>query len=229
MGRILLLSMFLFVWSLQGQNPCPTIEDSNQSFCESEGTGNNFHKPRISDLVATDNGGGVVWYASATSTEALSDDTLLEDGAMYYADNSEGSCTSRASCQVSFSDSPNAGATTFVSFCSNDDPVDLVTIYKPSILGPADPGGTFTPALASGGTVFDPAVDAAGRYKYTVRSGTSCPDDDSYIYITVNQAPDAGESGTANINSGDAPSDLFSFLGGTPDEGGIWSPALASG
>ena len=77
---------------------CPTIEDPNQSFCESEGTGNNFHKPRISDLVATDNGGGVVWYASATSTEALSGDTLLEDGAMYYADNSEGSCTSRASC-----------------------------------------------------------------------------------------------------------------------------------
>ena len=62
-----------------------------------------------------------------------------------------------------------------------------------------------------------------------MRSSTSCPDDDSYIYITVNQAPDAGEDGTANINSGDAPTDLFTFLGGTPDEGGTWTPALASG
>ncbi len=74
MGRTLLLSMFLFVWSLQGQTTCPTIDDPTQDFCESEGTGNNFHKPRISDLVATDNGGGVVWYASATSAEALSSD-----------------------------------------------------------------------------------------------------------------------------------------------------------
>ncbi len=155
---------------------------------------------------------------------------MLEDGGIYYADNSESSCTSRSSVQVSIADSPNAGKTTFVTFCSNDEPIDLVTVYEPSILGPADPGGTFTPPLASGGTIFDPAVDAAGRYKYTVQSTNGqCPADDSYIYITVNQAPDAGESAVANINPGDDPVDLFTFLGGTPDEGGIWSPAMASG
>ncbi len=188
---------------------CPTIDDPTQDFCESEGTGNNFHKPRISDLVATDNGGGVVWYASATSAEPLSSDFLLEDGGIYYADNSESSCTSRSSVQVSIADSPNAGKTTFVTFCSNDEPIDLVTVYEPSILGPADPGGTFTPPLASGGTIFDPAVDAAGRYKYTVQSTNGqCPADDSYIYITVNQCTSPEQSVVVYPN----PSrDVFNF------------------
>jgi len=233
MGRLLLLSMIFFIWTIQGQENktnCPTVENYTQNLCESEGTGNFFHKPRISDLMATDGGDGIVWYETATSTEPLSETYLLVNGEDYFAGNSSGTCANRPMVTVIINDSPNAGATTFVTFCSSDSPVDLLSVYRPSLLGPPQAGGIMTPALASGNTVFDPAVDIAGRYKYTVQSLNSvCPDDDSYIYVSIEQAPNAGESGIANFSSGISTSDLFNFLGGSPDIGGTWSPQLASG
>lgn len=231
MGRILLLSMLLCVWTIQAQTEpsgCPVVESDHQSFCESLG-GDDFHRPRISDLVATDTGTGVTWYDSTTSTTALASDYLLEDGGVYYADNTSGTCTARPSVTVTILDSPNAGATTSVTFCSNDGPIDLLTVYHPSILGPPDAGGSFSPPLASGSTIFDPAVDAARQYKYTVAAIGDCPADDSYIYVKIVQAPNAGENGNAMFSSTDSPDDLFSYLNGDPDMGGTWSPPLASG
>lgn len=231
MGRILLLSMLLCAWTMQAQiepSGCPVVENDHQSFCESLG-GDDFHRPRISDLAVTDTGTGVTWYDSATSTTALASDYLLEDGGVYYADNSSGTCTARSSVTVTILDSPNAGATTSVTFCSNQGPVDLLTVYRSSILGPPDAGGSFTPPLASGTTIFDPAVDAARQYKYTVAAIGNCPADDSYIYVKIVQAPNAGENGNAMFNTTDSPDDLFSYLNGDPDLGGSWSPPLASG
>ena len=233
MKRTLLLSIFLFVLSFNTFSfdlNCPIVNSSAQVFCTSEGTGNNFHKPRISDLIAEDGGGGIAWYESLSSTQALESTHLLESGKQYYADNATGNCGSRIGVLVTINDAPNAGATTFVTFCSNDAAVDLLTLYKPSILGPPDAGGVFSPALASGTTVFDPAKDKAGQYKYTVLSSSGlCPADDSYIYIAINPAPNAGEDADVTISNTDSSVDLFTVLGGNPDSGGMWNPVLKSG
>ena len=53
----LLLVNFGLVLNSYGQ--CPTVSSPNQSFCDTQ-------SPTIADLVATDNGGGVRWYANAT-------------------------------------------------------------------------------------------------------------------------------------------------------------------
>src|SRR5690606_29042424 len=152
--------------------------------------GNDSRLPRVSDLSPA----GATWYASADATEALEANTPLVDGAVYYAGNSNGTCDDRDSVTVTLDDSPNAGSTTSITFCEGGDAVDLLTLINSSILGAPDAGGTFSPALASGTTVFDPAVDAAGTYTYRVQSTNDvCPADDSRITITITPAQTAGQ------------------------------------
>ncbi len=54
----------------------------------------------INDLSATNNGGGVFWYATATSTTRLSNSTGLINGEDYFADNATGTCGPRQRVEV---------------------------------------------------------------------------------------------------------------------------------
>ncbi|MGM0932128.1 MAG: gliding motility-associated C-terminal domain-containing protein [Bacteroidota bacterium] len=168
---------------------CPVVTESEQAFCESIGEGNNSKKPTVSDLLPTN----AVWYATADGGTPLADDTILEDGETYFAGNINGTCEDRDSVTVTLDDSPNAGATTTLNICDNAEAFDILDELNESILGQADAGGTITPALASGTTIFDPAVDASGTYTYTVSSTNEvCPDDKAIIYINFLESPDAG-------------------------------------
>ncbi len=110
-----------------------------------------------------------------------------------------------------------------LNLCSDNATVDLFA----QLGGTPDIGGTWSPALTSGTGVFDPAVDTSGTYTYTLSN--SCGTVSSDIVVTVTQAPDAGENNTATICVVNGLTDLFTFLGGTPDVLGSWSPTLASG
>lgn len=118
----------------------------------------------------------------------------------------------------------NAGADADLSVCSNEDPVNLFELLGPT----AQPGGTWSPAL-SGGNVLNPAVDASGVYTYTVTGNAACGTDSAVVNVTVTPGPNAGEDGTMTICVNSSPENLFDFLNGTPQVGGTWSPALASG
>lgn len=126
---------------------------------------------------------------------------------------------------VTGTDSPNAGEDGFLDICPTSSPIDLYT--QLTGITPTT-GGTWTPPMASGTGVFDPAVDPAGVYTYTV-TGTNCPDDSANVTVTLVSAPNAGEPGALDVCETDAPIDLFTILGGTPDTGGVWSPTLSSG
>ncbi|WP_303318667.1 gliding motility-associated C-terminal domain-containing protein [Flavivirga abyssicola] len=115
----------------------------------------------------------------------------------------------------------NAGTDNTLDACSTDGTTDLFTL-----LGAADPGGTWSPALTSTTGVFDPMVDAGGTYTYTHTN--ACGVSSSEVVVTVTQAPNAGTNSPALICVIDGPTDLFTYLG-SADTGGIWSPALASG
>ncbi|MEI7509301.1 MAG: hypothetical protein WCJ62_07535, partial [Flavobacterium sp.] len=68
--------------------------NATQTFC-------NTQSPTIANLVATNNGNGVVWYQTATSTTPLSSSFGLVDGGHYFADDSSGTCGTRAEVTVS--------------------------------------------------------------------------------------------------------------------------------
>ncbi len=115
-----------------------------------------------------------------------------------------------------------AGTDTTLDICSDNGTIDIF-----ALLGGADTGGTWSPALTSGTNIFDPTSDSSGTYTYTLTN--SCSTDSSDIVITVTQAPDAGSDATADLCVVNGIIDLTTYLGGTPDTNGTWSPLLTSG
>ncbi|MCF6133027.1 hypothetical protein L1S31_12110, partial [Flavobacterium sp. WG47] len=78
---------------------CPTVTNSAQSFCD-------IQSPTVANLVATNNGGGIRWYATATSTTALANSTGLVNGEDYFADDNTGTCGTRQSVTVTVYSAP---------------------------------------------------------------------------------------------------------------------------
>lgn len=170
---------------------CPIVEQNIQKFCES-------YNPKVANLVAVDQGGGIAWFSSATSTDALALEAPLVHGASYYAGAADGSCSSgRAVVTVEIADAPNAGSGMNLTFFSDDPPVDLFSLIGPNANGPADAGGIISPSLRSGTTIFDPSLDGnytgTRRFRYTVLSENEiCGDASANINITIN--PQANSS-----------------------------------
>lgn len=79
------------------------------------------------------------------------------------------------------------------------------------------------------GQVSAAATDlCAGTYHVIVISATGCRDT-ATVVLDGGAAPDAGTDATIDLCSDAAAVDLFAQLGGTPDAGGQWTPALPGG
>ncbi|MDD2987222.1 hypothetical protein, partial [Flavobacterium sp.] len=78
---------------------CPTVTNVNQSFCD-------IQSPTIASLQATNNGGGIAWFATATSPTPLLSTAGLINGEDYFADNSAGNCGGRVQVFVSVFSAP---------------------------------------------------------------------------------------------------------------------------
>ncbi|NMH24136.1 gliding motility-associated C-terminal domain-containing protein, partial [Flavobacterium solisilvae] len=130
-----------------------------------------------------------------------------------------------ATVEVIINQGPEAGNNNSITVCQNSPQQDLFPLLGPN----AQTGGTWSPALASGTSIFNPAVDLSGSYTYSLTGNDPCDNDEATITVIVNPVPDAGENGSHIFCTNDSPQDLFNFLNGTPQTGGTWSPALASG
>ncbi|WP_225035431.1 gliding motility-associated C-terminal domain-containing protein [Winogradskyella sp. SM1960] len=209
----------LSVLVLVGATPIPT-GDMIQSFCVTP-----EFTPTIGDLEASGNNN---WYISLFSALELPPSTPLIDGQTYYATTTDPPCesTGRLSVLVVLDIAPNAGEDSTLDLCDNTSTtVDLFSELE----GTPDTGGTWTPALNSGTGIFDPNSDAEGIYTYTVSSNNSCPDDSATVTVTYFPAPNPGTDASLDLCSNSDTVDLFLSLGGTPETGGVWSPSLASG
>jgi gliding motility-associated-like protein len=194
--------------------------DGTTTFCESD-----THLDLFTKLGGTPDLGGT-WSPALNSGTGVFNPSIDAAGIYTYTLAGTTVC-SPVSATVTVIVNPllNAGNDTAVSFCSSETPTDLFSL----ITGSPDAGGIFTPALASGTSIFDPLVDVAGVYTYTLTSITTCPSDFSLITVTIEQSLDPGLDGTAVFCENDTPLNLFLSLGGTPTLGGTWSPALNSG
>ena len=117
---------------------------------------------------------------------------------------------------VSEQTAPDAGSNGTLQICEGET-VTAAELFT-SLGGTPDAGGTWSPALAG-----------AGTYTYTVSGAPDCPDATAQVVVSEQTAPDAGSNGTLQICEGETvtAAELFTSLGGTPDAGGTWSPALA--
>ena len=87
---------------------CPTVTNNAQSLC-------NVQSLLVGDLIATDNGGGIVWYDTATSTTPLLNSENLINGEDYYADDSTGTCGLRSQVTITIFVAPTGD--NFQGFC----------------------------------------------------------------------------------------------------------------
>ncbi|MBR9846355.1 MAG: hypothetical protein GYB35_09730, partial [Algicola sp.] len=92
--KVFVIFTFLLLATTNSFSQCPTVLNSSQSFCDLDSL-------LVSDLVATDNGGGIAWFDTPTSTTPLDPSESLINGEDYYADNSAGDCGSRQEVSVS--------------------------------------------------------------------------------------------------------------------------------
>jgi gliding motility-associated-like protein len=194
--------------------------DASITVCETDTVVNLF-----SSLNGTpDNGGS--WSPVLTSGTGIFDPAIDPAGTYVYTIPAANFCPAvSAQVNVTVNAAANAGIDATVDLCSTGTPVDLNTL----LLGNPDSGGTWTPSLISGTGIFEPSMDSAGVYTYTVSGNLPCPDDSAQLTMSITTSPDPGTDGTVDICANASPIDVFNSLNGTPQTGGTWTPALNSG
>lgn len=166
------------------------------------------------------------WSPLLSSGTGIFDPSIDPAGIYTYTVIGTPACsTDTSQVTVTVTQQANPGTDTTITVCSSDASLDLFTVLN----GTPDSGGIWSPTLSSGTSMFDPAVDPAGDYTYTLTGPNSCLDTSATVTVTVTPAPDPGIDGAIVLCTSDLPIDLTTALNGTPDTDGNWTPALISG
>ena len=221
----------VFTYSLPGIAPCVgdqstvTIAetstpnagtDANLTVCDQGAAVNLFNS-----LGGSPDAGGT-WSGGLVG--GMYDPAVNAPGPYIYTVTGTSPCgNATATVTVSETGSPNAGTDGAVTVCADGAAIDLFT----ELGGSPDAGGTWSGGLVGG--MFDPAVNAAGNYTYTLNATAPCTSDQSQVVVTIAPAPDAGTDANLTVCDQGAAVNLFNSLGGTPDAGGTWSGGLVGG
>ena len=119
-----------------------------------------------------------------------------QSGGNYFYIVSAAGCGSAYSIlTITIGSGPDAGISADSALCYNGDSVDMLGILG----GSPDLGGTWTDADGNSvSNLFDPLVDEAGEYFYTV-SGAGCPESVATVTMTIDNAANAGTNATSWI------------------------------
>jgi valyl-tRNA synthetase len=94
-------------------------------------------------------------------------------------------CVSVDTVDINVATPVMAGADSSLTTCSTAGTTDLFTL----LVG-AQAGGIWTPAMASGTGVFNPAVDAAATYQYYLPGTAPCGNDTADVVVILNTTDD---------------------------------------
>ncbi|MBL7985467.1 MAG: hypothetical protein JNM91_10735, partial [Flavobacteriales bacterium] len=170
---------------------------------------------------------GGTWTAPDGAAHSGSFDPATDAAGTYtYTIAVPAPCSSVSSTvTVSVTTPPDPGTDQSLTLCISGSVVDLF----PVLGGSPDLGGTWT---APGGSAFDgsfdPAIDVAGGYIYTVAGAPPCPAANATITVDVTAEPDPGTDGLLTLCTSGAAAELFLSIGGTPDAGGAWTDPLGA-
>ena len=174
---VLLVSLFGYNSTVYSQ--CPTVTNPTQSFCD-------VQSPTIASLVATNNGGGIKWYATASSTTALANGASLINGEDYFADDNTGTCGTRQSVVVTIYSTPTGA--NFQGVCVTN--ANLATPSNPQfvIFG----NGLRWYTVASGGTALLPNATLSDNTIYYISQtnpNTGCETSRLQLFVNVGIVP----------------------------------------
>ncbi|NNF35665.1 MAG: hypothetical protein HKN68_16275 [Saprospiraceae bacterium] len=162
----------------------------------------------------------------SNSDQGTFDPSSNDAGLYQYIVLGSGGCDNdTADVQVQIIQFPSAGTNGSLSFCDNE---TMSRALISGLGGMPDSGGSWAPATMVEG-FFDPMVDIPGTYTYTVTGDTPCGNSSATVMVSVSDVPDPGLDNEITICSNAEPFNLIDQLGGNPDGGGEWTPALNSG
>ncbi|MBK9176080.1 MAG: gliding motility-associated C-terminal domain-containing protein [Flavobacteriales bacterium] len=165
-----------------------------------------------------DSGGN--WSGPSAVAGAMYDPTTMNPGVYTYTIVVPPPCVN-ANSTVTITEiaPPNAGTDGAITLCISSPATSLFA----QLGGGAQAGGSWSGPSPVAGGMFDPAMMTAGAYTYTVSGTTPCPNDQSIVTVTVVSEPNPGGPGFLTICASDAPDNLYSYLEGSPDQGGVWT------
>lgn len=156
---------------------------------------------------------------------AFTPGTSLTGGYTYLVPGQTPCLDASAVVVVSENRQPVAGISAAFERCSTDGPVDLYSILG----GTPDAGGIWTGPSGTMSGIFIPGTSPPGDYTYSLSALAPCVAAEATVSATVNQAPNAGVSGSISVCADQPVVDLFDGLGGSPDPGGLWSDVDLTG
>lgn len=167
---------------------------------------------------------GGLWTPTLKNGDGIFDPRLDAEGVYTYT-HSDAICGSlSAQVKVNVLSELTPGIDTEVIVCEDETEFNL---FK-KIDGAPSVGGNWLPKLASGTNIYNVVLDTKERYLYVIND-KECGTLKSVITFKKYKSPNSGISSSLSICEFSENIDLFESLGGTPDKGGIWSPALPNG
>uniref|UniRef100_UPI00286A3858 Ig-like domain-containing protein n=1 Tax=Flavobacterium sp. TaxID=239 RepID=UPI00286A3858 len=173
----LLLSLLWCNDSVYSQ--CPTVTNATQSFCDTQ-------SPTVASLVATDNGGGIRWYANATGGSPLASSTSLINGEDYFADSITGPCSTRQSVVVTVYSAPTGA--NFQGVCVTS--ANQATPSNPQFVISGNGLKWYT--VPSGGTALSPTAVLSDNTIYYISQtnpSTGCETSRLQLFVNVGIVP----------------------------------------
>ena len=163
---------------------------------------------------------GGTWTDPNGQPHASLIDPLIDVAGTYTYTVTNGSCAPASSVvNVVIYSLPDAGESSSIMFCTNQSGATLMSLLE----GDPDPNGTWTgPDGSTPAAMFLPGSSAPGIYTYTVQGNAACGTDSATVTIAISEAANAGTNGSITLCQNDAPMDLFTLIGGSPDANGSW-------
>jgi len=177
----------------------------------------------FTSLAGTPDGGGTWTDPNANASTGTFTPGIDLSGPYTYTVSGVAPCpNAQASVTLVINAPPDAGTDGSASVCEASSSIDLLA----QLGGTPDAGGTWTdPAGTAHGSVFDPDLDPAGTYTYTVDGTLPCLAASANVVIDLAPLPDPGTPGALLLCISSPSSDLFTAVGGTPEVGGTWTDA----
>ncbi|HNU55652.1 MAG TPA: gliding motility-associated C-terminal domain-containing protein, partial [Flavobacteriales bacterium] len=218
-----------YTYTVAGTAPCPA---SSADVLVNVATAPDAGTPGSITLCASDDavdlfdqlGGtpdmGGTWSGPSAVVGGQFDPATMNAGVYTYTISVPPPCSNATSTvTINVSQPPNAGTDGGTTLCASSTPFDLVT----ALGGSPDPGGTWSGPSPVIGGAFDPASMTVGIYTYTVTGAAPCPSASALVEVNVVNEPDPGGPGFVTICATDDAVDLFTWIEGSPDAGGVWS------
>lgn len=144
----------------------------------------------LTDLLVDANLNGV-WYLNGSPVSA----TTNAPGAYTYIDYAQPPCANdTAAYELVVAPAVNAGTNATAVICADDPPTALFDLLG----GTPDAGGSWSgPQGQPFDGVFEPGVDGAGLYTYSVAAQEPCPDAEAVLAVVVDPCTGIAEAGAS--------------------------------